>query len=138
LISFSFKLVRDQFLIGAGVARVRRTLIGGRPTGRLSKVADAFLQHAVGRQPGRILEALGFQELVGLRVGKSGIGAELGANDDSDIIRAIRQGSIGTFNQVGQQAVGRGLSVAPTLTIRPGAPVRVMVTRDLILEPYRR
>jgi transposase len=30
----------------------------------LSKVADAFLQHAVGRQPDRILEALGFQELV--------------------------------------------------------------------------
>jgi type IV secretion system protein VirB10 len=66
-----------------------------------------------------------------------GIGAELGANDDNDIIRAIRQGSVGTFNQVGQQAVGRGLSVPPTLTIRPGAPVRVMVTRDLILEPYR-
>lgn len=66
-----------------------------------------------------------------------GIGAELGNNDDSDIVRAIRQGSVGTFNQVGQQAVGQGLSVPPTLTIRPGAPVRVMVTRDLILEPYR-
>jgi type IV secretion system protein VirB10 len=67
-----------------------------------------------------------------------GIGAELGNNDDSDIVRAIRQGSVGTFNQVGQQAVGQGLSVPPTLTIRPGAPVRVMVTRDLILEPYRK
>lgn len=72
-----------------------------------------------------------------------GIGAELGIDDgghhgDEDIIRAIRQGATGTFNQVGQQAVGQGLSVAPTLTIRPGAPVRVMVTRDLILEPYRK
>ena len=67
-----------------------------------------------------------------------GIGAELGNNDNSDIIRALRQGATGTFNQVGQQAVGQGLSVAPTLTIRPGAPVRVMVTRDLILEPYRK
>jgi type IV secretion system protein VirB10 len=67
-----------------------------------------------------------------------GIGAELGNNDDNDIVRAIRQGSVGTFNQVGQQAVGQGLSVPPTLTIRPGAPVRVMVTRDLILEPYRK
>lgn len=26
--------------------------------------------------------------------------------------------------------------VAPTLTIRPGFPVRVIVTRDLVLEPY--
>jgi type IV secretion system protein VirB10 len=72
-----------------------------------------------------------------------GIGAELGIDDgghhgDEVIIRAIRQGATGTFNQVGQQAVGQGLSVAPTLTIRPGAPVRVMVTRDLILEPYRK
>lgn len=66
-----------------------------------------------------------------------GVGAELGNNDDSDIVRAIRQGTVGALNQVGQQAVGQGLSVAPTLTIRPGAPVRVMVTRDLILEPYR-
>jgi type IV secretion system protein VirB10 len=68
-----------------------------------------------------------------------GVGAELGSDDDndSDIVQAIRQGGVGTFNQVGQQAVGQGLSVPPTLTIRPGAPVRVMVTRDLILEPYR-
>lgn len=67
-----------------------------------------------------------------------GIGAELGEDDDeSDLIQALRTGAGGTFNQVGQQAVGRGLSVAPTLTIRPGSPVRVIVTRDLVLEPYR-
>jgi hypothetical protein len=28
------------------------------------------------------------------------------------------------------------VSPAPTLTIRPGFPVRVIVTRDLVLEPY--
>jgi type IV secretion system protein TrbI len=26
--------------------------------------------------------------------------------------------------------------VQPTITIRPGFPVRVLVTRDLVLEPY--
>ena len=67
-----------------------------------------------------------------------GVGSELGQNNsDSDIIRALRTGTSGTLNAVGQQAVGRGLSLPPTLAIRPGAPVRVMVTRDLILEPYR-
>jgi type IV secretion system protein VirB10 len=30
----------------------------------------------------------------------------------------------------------RQLNIAPTLTIRPGFPVRVIVTRDLVLEPY--
>lgn len=67
-----------------------------------------------------------------------GIGSELGQSDgDSDIVRALRMGASGTLNSVGQQAVGRGLSLPPTLTIRPGAPVRVIVTRDLILEPFR-
>ena len=31
----------------------------------------------------------------------------------------------------------RNLNVQPTLTIRPGHPVRVIVTRDLVLQPYR-
>jgi type IV secretion system protein VirB10 len=67
-----------------------------------------------------------------------GIGSQLGEDRrDDDIVRALRNGSADSFNQVGQQVVGRSLSIAPTLTIRPGAPVRVMVTRDLILEPYR-
>ena len=45
-------------------------------------------------------------------------------------------GASDTFNDVGRQTVGKGLDLAPTLTVRPGAPVRVIVTRDLILEPY--
>lgn len=67
-----------------------------------------------------------------------GVGTEIGnPDDDSEVLKAIRTGAAGTFNQVGQQAVGKGLSVEPTLTIRPGAPVRVMVTRDLVLQPYQ-
>jgi hypothetical protein len=34
-------------------------------------MADAFLQHAVRRQPDRVLEALGFQELVNLGLAKA-------------------------------------------------------------------
>lgn len=65
------------------------------------------------------------------------ISAELGSGqDDSAIVRALREGSGQAFNQVGQQAVGKALNLAPTLTIRSGAPVRVLVTRDLVLEPY--
>lgn len=32
--------------------------------------------------------------------------------------------------------VQRQLNIQPTLTIRPGFPVRVIVTRDLVLAPY--
>ncbi|KAB1089260.1 TrbI/VirB10 family protein [Neorhizobium galegae] len=64
------------------------------------------------------------------------IGAELAVDDDDRLIQAIRNGGQDTINDAGQQIVRRQLNVAPTLTIRPGFPVRVIVTRDLVLEPY--
>jgi type IV secretion system protein VirB10 len=66
------------------------------------------------------------------------VGAEAGAGDDEDeLIRAIRRGSSDSISQTGRQLVGRSLNIQPTLTIRPGFPVRVIVTRDLVLEPWR-
>jgi type IV secretion system protein TrbI len=66
-----------------------------------------------------------------------GVGSELGAsNTDSDIVRALRRGSSDSLNQTGQQIVRRNLNVQPTLTIRQGFPVRVIVNRDLVLAPY--
>lgn len=66
------------------------------------------------------------------------IGSEVGSSGTEDeLIRAIRRGGSDSANQIGQRIVGRSLNVQPTITIRPGFPVRVMVTRDLVLEPYR-
>ncbi|MCA8891346.1 MAG: TrbI/VirB10 family protein [Hyphomonas sp.] len=65
-----------------------------------------------------------------------GIGAELGpSSEDEDIVRAIRRGTTDTVNQAGQRVVDRSLGIQPTIRIRPGWPVRVVVTRDLILRP---
>jgi type IV secretion system protein VirB10 len=68
------------------------------------------------------------------------VGSEAGVsgNNGGSLAAAIQQGMSQSFNQVGEQVVGRSLAIQPTLTIRPGFPVRVMVTRDLILEPYAR
>ncbi len=66
------------------------------------------------------------------------VGTELGSDqNDNDIVRALRRGTGDTLNQAGQQVVRRNLNIQPTLTIRPGYPVRVIVTRDLVLQPYR-
>lgn len=64
------------------------------------------------------------------------VGTELATSDEDRLIRAIRDGAQDTINQAGQQIVQRQLQVEPTLTIRPGFPVRVILTRDLILEPH--
>jgi type IV secretory pathway VirB10-like protein len=66
------------------------------------------------------------------------VGSEAGTtNNENSLAQAIRQGASQSFNQTGEQVVGRSLNVQPTLTIRPGFPVRVLVTHDLVLEPYR-
>lgn len=66
-----------------------------------------------------------------------GIGTELGSSDDeSDIAKAIRESAQDSVSDVGQQIVRRQLDVQPTLTIRQGFPVRVIVNRDLVLAPY--
>ena len=78
---------------------------------------------------GRVFAAAGLATLLG-------IGAELGASDEGDIERAIRRGTGDTVNQAGQRVVDRNLGVQPTIKVRPGWPVRVIVTRDLILRPH--
>ena len=65
------------------------------------------------------------------------VGAELTMDDDDRLVQAIRNGAQDTINDAGQQIIQRQLQIPPTLTIRPGFPMRVIVTRDLVLEPYR-
>jgi type IV secretion system protein VirB10 len=65
------------------------------------------------------------------------VGAEAGtSSNENDLVQAIRQGASDSISQTGRQVVSRSLSVQPTLTVRPGFPVRVIVTRDLVLEPW--
>lgn len=66
-----------------------------------------------------------------------GAGAELAADDGDRLMRALRDGAQDTINDSGQQIVRRQLDMKPTLTIRPGFPLRVVVTRDLELEPLQ-
>jgi type IV secretion system protein VirB10 len=69
------------------------------------------------------------------------VGAETNSGADGTnnaaILQALRLGASNSVNETGQQVVRRHLNVQPTLTIRPGFHVRVIVNRDLMLEPYR-
>jgi type IV secretion system protein TrbI len=70
-----------------------------------------------------------------------GVGAELATpesrTDGNRVVIAARQGVQDTVNQVGQEITKRNMSIQPTLTIRPGFPMRVMVSKDLVLRPYQ-
>ena len=70
-----------------------------------------------------------------------GVGAELAApenrQDGDRVIIAGRDSLQDTVNQVGQEVTRRNLNIQPTLTSRPGLPVRIIVNRDLVLRPYQ-
>lgn len=66
-----------------------------------------------------------------------GVGTEIGSsNGENEIAKAIRESAQDTASDVGQKIVRRQLNIQPTLTIRPGFPVRVIVQRDVVMKPY--
>lgn len=90
----------------------------------------AGLEDQVDQHWGALAKAAGLSTLLSF-------GAQLAAEDSSsDLVRALRDGGQTTLNQAGQEIVRRQLNVPPTLTVRPGFPVRVVVSRDLVLEPW--
>ena len=64
------------------------------------------------------------------------IGTELGTDDENALAEAIRTGGQDTINQTGQRVLTRALSRKPTLKVRPGWRLGVIVNRDLVLSPY--
>jgi type IV secretion system protein VirB10 len=78
----------------------------------------------------RLLKGIGLATLLG-------VGTELTIRGESDLVEAIRESAQSNTARAGEQITQRNLDIPPTITIRPGAPVRVLVTRDLILAPWR-
>jgi len=67
-----------------------------------------------------------------------GLGAHIATGGDhNDIAYAIRDSAGQSVDRAGDKLVGHQLDVQPTITVRPGARVRVLVGRDLVLEPWR-
>ena len=66
-----------------------------------------------------------------------GVGANLTFSGESDLVQAIRESTQQNVSRAGDQITSRNLQIQPTITIRPGAPVRLIVHRDLILASWR-
>lgn len=67
-----------------------------------------------------------------------GVGTEFSFGDrDSDLVRAIEMSTQQSVNRAGQRITEKNLNIQPTITIRQGMPLRVVVHKDLILRPYK-
>ena len=53
------------------------------------------------------------------------------------VIIAGRDSAQDSINQVGQEMTRRNMNIQPTLTERPGLPVRIIANRDLVLLLYQ-
>lgn len=66
-----------------------------------------------------------------------GVGAELQFSGESDLVQALRQSTQQSVAHAGDQLTSKTLNVQPTITVRPGTPVRLVVHKDLVLAPWR-
>lgn len=66
-----------------------------------------------------------------------GVGSELALSGDSDLVQAIRLSTQDSGARAGDQITSRNLNIQPTITIRSGASVRMVVHKDLVLSPWR-
>jgi type IV secretion system protein TrbI len=71
-----------------------------------------------------------------------GIGSEIGYTSNStsrqsDLVRALQESTLLSTNRAGQRITEKNLNIQPTITIRPGWPVRVIVHKDLVLRAYQ-
>lgn len=94
------------------------------------KAGYAGLSDNVDWHTGKLLKGIGLATLLG-------VGTELAfGGAEGSLAEAIRDSSQSNINQAGQKIIDQNLNIPPTITIRPGWPVRVIVGADIILTPY--
>lgn len=90
----------------------------------------AGLSDRIDRHTWQLLKGVALSTLLG-------VGTELGwDSSESDLVRAIRESAQQNGARAGEQLVARNLDVQPTLKIRPGWPLRIVVHKDLVLKPW--
>ena len=88
----------------------------------------AGLQDKVDLHTWQLLKGIALSTLLG-------VGSDLALSGQCDLIQAIRQSTQDSISRAGDQITQRNLGIQPTITIRPGAPVRLVVHKDLVLAP---
>ncbi|MEJ5976562.1 TrbI/VirB10 family protein [Novosphingobium sp. PS1R-30] len=90
----------------------------------------AGLSDSIDRHTWQLLKGIALSTLLG-------VGTEISFGDErSDLVRALRQSAQQNGVRAGDQLVGRSMDIQPTLKVRPGWPLRVVVHKDLVLAPW--
>ena len=91
----------------------------------------AGLSDRIDRHTWQLLKGVALSTLLG-------VGTELSfGSTESDLVRAIRESAQQSGARAGDQLVTRNLNIQPTLRVRPGWPLRIIVHKDLVVQPWR-
>lgn len=91
----------------------------------------AGLSDRIDRHTWQLLKGVALSTLLG-------VGTELGwGSSESDLVRAVRESAQQNGARAGDQLVAKSLDIQPTMKVRPGWPLRIVVHKDLILRPWR-
>ena len=90
---------------------------------------NAGLKDRVNNHTLRIFSAAALSSLIS-------VGAELSDDDDDRIARALRDATHDGASRASDEIIRRQLAVHPTITVRPGWRLRILVHQDIILQPY--
>jgi len=95
---------------------------------------QAGLEDKVNWHWARIFEGAALSTLIGM-------GAELASparqGNGNTVLTTGRESIQSTVTDVGQQITKRSLNIQPTLTVRAGFPVNVIVNKDMVLRPFQ-
>jgi type IV secretion system protein TrbI len=79
----------------------------------------------------QLLKGIGLSTLLGV-----GTQIRFGSSE-SDLVRAVRESAQQNADRVGQQITAKALDIQPSVTVRPGWPLRVVVHKDIIMKPWQ-
>ena len=78
----------------------------------------------------QLLKGIGLSTLLG-------VGTQLSfGSSESDLVRTVRESAQQNADRAGQQITAKALDIQPSITVRPGWPLRVVVHKDIILQPW--
>jgi len=87
----------------------------------------AGLSDRIDRHTWQLLKGVALSTLLG-------VGTELSfGSNESDLVRAVREAAQQSGARAGDQLVTKGLNIQPTVRIRPGWPLRVVVHKDIVV-----
>jgi len=91
---------------------------------------NAGLSDRIDRHTWTLLKGVALSTLLG-------VGTELSfGSEESDLVRAVREAAQQSGTRAADELVTRNLDIEPTLRVRPGWPLRVVVHKDIVLRPW--